>query len=670
MKNLINGSILNKFKDTISEDDYKSGWEKLQSYQAEADLIKTKSETTFQSEFLAKVFDNILGYKSSSNHSLKESNLLVEHKNPNSGEKTDGVVLDKSGEVSMVIELKSVKDTTGTALVNKKRGGSDGKTPLQQAAVYLFQFPKSTLAVVSNFDTVIVFDRKEAFRQEFSLFDMDYEAFKEFYLILSSNSFFGGLTHMMIRQSEAEEKSIDDEFFIKVKNLKNILKNTMKDATADDLFNKFLALAILEDNGRLPTNLINSIHNMKDDFTHTHNHWGVWSEFFKSLKNHKPGRELMGIDPAIAGMEVWQDVSYLGRTKIQKSTLDLVVEISKYDLFSIPLQELFYKIAIQIDSPYHEVLTDDPYKFYSELLKDNRYGCDQAASFITLKTYDDTLPLIKLFNQISPNRVVVDTSGVGFAVAPNPNLDDYWTLRDLVDLDEEDTVNLIKQRASAIQLYETPQEPDYSYVLVNLTFFGFGAQASYDIPLNVNYGNDVFELDRRTINKRIILLSSQDQQWLDDRLPNSKQLSEFATIVDEKDADLRMNLDTKNVVRKDIETGRWEFNDDFVFDEENYLYLKGKNSDVYYMLNSSDFSKTMDLIDWKKESFTDLPIFDNLLQEDWLSTAKKYMELKKTIVLYEHKLDKERNNGASEIKLLEIEATLDNLYDEESEYEF
>ena len=60
MRTLISSNILNKFIDTIPESEYKSAWEKITDYRSEANLIKSKSETTFQSEFLAKIFDDVL----------------------------------------------------------------------------------------------------------------------------------------------------------------------------------------------------------------------------------------------------------------------------------------------------------------------------------------------------------------------------------------------------------------------------------------------------------------------------------------------------------------------------------------------------------------------------------------------------------------------------------
>ncbi|HID03346.1 MAG TPA: hypothetical protein EYP18_09085 [Desulfobacterales bacterium] len=278
---------------------------------------------------------------------------------------------------------------------------------------------------------------------------MNYEEFKEFYLILSANSYWNGLTQMMIKQTTEQDKEIDNDFYLKIKALYRILKNTMKEEYAKDLFNKFLALAILEDNGNLPANLINSIHNKKNDLLYKGGtHWKIWSDFFKSLKKLKPGKDLMGIDPAIAKLDVWQDTSYLGRVKVEKSTLDLVVEISKYDLFSIPLQKLFYNIALQIESTF-ETIDFDNFDYYSELLNANDYtGCDQTLSFIILKTYDENMPLIKLFNQISKNeKIIVKKDEIKVAFSPDLELDDYWLITRKTELDNRKLVTLIKKRA-------------------------------------------------------------------------------------------------------------------------------------------------------------------------------------------------------------------------------
>ena len=49
MRTLISSNVLSKFIDTIPESEYKSAWEKIEDYRSEANLIKSKSENTFQS---------------------------------------------------------------------------------------------------------------------------------------------------------------------------------------------------------------------------------------------------------------------------------------------------------------------------------------------------------------------------------------------------------------------------------------------------------------------------------------------------------------------------------------------------------------------------------------------------------------------------------------------
>ncbi len=667
MKTLISSSVLNKFRETISDEEYKSGWAKLKAYQAQANLIKTYKETEFQSEFFFQIFDNIFGFITRAK-SLKDANLIVEKKIEIGQKFIDGAVIDKQGMSKIVIELKDTKSSNLMKSNGSKAGGLHSLTPMQQTAIYLFHEPLAELAIVTNFDNLIIFDRKEAFRQEFSLFTMSYEEFQEIYLILCSDSFFGGLTALMIRQSESSDEKINDDFYLKVKTLHKQLHNTLKPKYAADLFNKFMAMALFEDSGKLPSNLINTVHGRKDDFDHnSKSHWLVWTSFFQSMKNNKAGREYLGISSAISALQVWQDISYLGRIKVSKSILDLVVDISKYDLWSVSLQELFYHIAINLDSPYDEVMSSDPFEFYSGLLTKGEIGADQAISFITLKTCLQNAPLIDLYNQIASSPIQVFQDGMKFAIAPNSEIDDYWIIKNLVDLDEFETVQLIKQNAKSIQLYETNEG---SVVLINLTLFEFGKNASENIPLYINPGSDnAFSMDRNNIKKRIILLSSEDKKWLNERMLGAKEVSDYVTVVSEQNADLRVDLETHSVVKFDVEAGIWELNDDALFANNSFIYLKMKNVDIYYMMKSQEFSKMMDLIDFDKKSFINLPVFKKLTTDKWLTKSKELIELNKNVRVYELRLDKLKySDSSNELDILKIEATLDALYEKQSEY--
>ena len=662
MRTLISSNILNKFIDTIPESEYKSAWEKITDYRSEANLIKSKSETTFQSEFLAKIFDDVLGYKTSAKHNLKSSNLLVEHKNPNNGEKTDGVIIDSDGEVKVVIELKSIKDTSAAALRNKIRGGAVGKTPMQQAAVYLFQFPKSELAIVSNFDTVIVFNRKEAYTQEWSLFDMDYNEFKEFYLILNTNSFFNGLTNMMIMQSAEADKPIDQSFFIKVASLHKILHNKYKTAYASDLFNKFLGMAILEDCGKLPINLINTIHSRKDDFDHSDSYWGVWTKFFQAMKKYEIGREYLGIDSSIAKMELWQDISYLGRIKVAKSTLDLVVEISKYDLFSIPVNRLFFTISYWINNPYQGVFNysdekDDNkflFEFYSEYLKNNNNTPADLCLTFTCDRYFKYHPLISLYEQVTSNKMAQGDNENLFTLNTGYKPEkEILSLIDKEDLENPEQVSEFIKNLSEIKLVKI-EDRDYAIIkLINEktnTFSIVNDEEKYDV-------------DKKSLNGKIILLTEDDKEWLRAYESEAVALETLATITNEKNANLCFDVDNVKASTRD-ELGNWYDSKNDIF-ENKKIYLTTKFMDLGIILVSSMFLKYLRLREPK--NFSKALISKHLLSEDFLSKARELNAIRETINLYEDKLASLKMADASETSIIKIEMQLDKFYEQETE---
>lgn len=662
MRTLISSNVLNKFIDTIPESEYKSAWEKITDYRSEANLIKSKSETTFQSEFLAKIFDDVLGYKTSAKHNLKSSNLLVEHKNPNNREKTDGVIIDSDGEVKVVIELKSIKDTSATALRNKIRGGADGKTPMQQAAVYLFQFPKSELAIVSNFDTVIVFNRKEAYTQEWSLFDMDYSEFKEFYLILNSNSFFNGLTNMMIMQSAEADKPIDRTFFIKVASLHKILHNKYKAAYASDLFNKFLGMAILEDCGRLPINLINTIHSRKDDFDHSDSYWGVWTKFFQAMKKYEIGREYLGIDSSIAKMEIWQDISYLGRIKVAKSTLDLVVEISKYDLFSIPVNRLFFTISYWINNPYQGVFNysdekDDNkflFEFYSEYLKNNNNTPVDLCLTFTCDRYYKYHPLISLYEQVTSCKMVQGDNENLFTLNTGYKPEkEILSLIDKDDLENPEQVSEFIKNLSEIKLVKI-EDRDYAIIkLINEKTNTF----------SIINDTEKCDIDKKSLNGKIILLTEDDKEWLRAYETDAVALETLASITNEKNATLCFDADNVKASTRD-ELGNWYESKNDIF-ENKKIYLTTEFMDLGIILVSSMFLKYLRLREPK--NFSKALISKHLLSEEFLSKARELNAIRETINLYEDKLASLKMANASETSIIKIEMQLDKFYEQETE---
>ena len=101
----------------------------------------------------------------------------------------------------------------------------------------------------------------------------------------------------MIEQSVHSEKDVDDEFYSLIASIHKSLHNRFKQEYASDLFNKFLAMAVLEDSAKLPPQLIQTVFNRKVDFDQNLKaHWDVFVTFFKTMKNNKSSREDLKID--------------------------------------------------------------------------------------------------------------------------------------------------------------------------------------------------------------------------------------------------------------------------------------------------------------------------------------------------------------------------------------
>jgi len=665
MKTLISSNIINKFKTTIPEDEYLEKYGILKTYQSSKNQILKMKETEFQSEFLSSIFGDILGYIPR-NKSISNPNLIVEKKIEAGQKYIDGAIIDKNGRSRIVIELKSTHHKDLLVQKNSKGGsGLHGLAPIQQASIYLFSEPLAELAVVSNFDSLIIFDKKEYFRQEFSLFEMNYDEFKEFYLILSSNSFWSGLTKLMIDQTSESDKKIDDDFFIKTTALYKMLINQMDEKYAKDLFNKFLALAILEDNGSLPTNLINSVYDKKMDFTTKGSFWDLWSNFLRAMKNDTVWQKSIGIDEQIIKMDVWQDVSYFGKVKVSKATLDLLLEISKYDLWSIPLDRLFFEISKDIFNPYNMVGGDNSFDIYKEIMKDNNNVAGfQTLSFVCKRTISTDFSLIELFNEISSEKIdVIDSYNSKIIMDCITTLPDYFLIVELDMLEDKDFLDEIKRGVFTITITE-----EYDEILA---FIQMSINSDSNIGIR-NVGSDgnityEYEIKREELNK-FKVMSIDDKKWLENyNETTTYKLKNLLDITSEDRATIRFNFDTQIVTLFDTELELWEQSLDDFIDSDNYIYFTPKVDYAHLILKSSDFKKYLNLTYVDKTNILDILISEKLISSEFLECAMKQEELRKRIDLFELKLDKLKQNG-DELKIIECEAQLDRLYELEKEY--
>ena len=648
-KTLISSLILERFMDNYSETEYKNAWDKLQHFLTEnKDNPDLYRESAFDAEWLDAMFCDILGYPKK----LKSREFYPESGSKKQKERIDGVFYHQHGpSVKMVIELKALD----TPDLFKKDGQL---SPITQGAKYLFQTPKSELAVVSNFDQVVIFDRKEEFRQSWSLFDMTFEQFKEFYLILSFNSFYGNLTRLMIDQSETSEKDVDEDFYSLAASIHRSLHNKLKPEYASDLFNKFIAMSVLEDSGRLPARLIRTVFNRKTDFDQSlKSHWEVFCEFFKTMKNNKASREYLKITEDVASLPVWQDISYLGRVKVPKNILDQVLALSEYNLKSVPLNELFFNIAKRIYNPYDGVAfmqdaTETPFTFYNSLLMNSEYApIEVCLGFAAGKTSNINHPFIQLYNQLTNYPIREATGGVPFSMCIDYVGDVKWySIVEQIDLEDENVVKTIKKYIHTVDSCEIDGE-DYAL----LSFFSEPAPVVY-----VLQQGEIHTVERTNIKSRIHVLTPEEKQWLETYLTHVVPFSELGKVVtDPKDAWFRVNLVTGAIVEKD-EFGDWQEEEILYESNEPRVYVESKFENLPLILSSNDFTKYLHLMDSSDLQHSMIATY--LLEDEFIVRAKAKKQLRETIALYEYNLDKLKNSDGDELDIMRIDKKLDELY--------
>lgn len=648
---LVNNTVLERFLENYSEEKYQAAWEKLQQFKKDFENDKRLFvESSFDSEWIDEIFCNVLGYSKK----LKSREYWITNGNGRQEERIDGVFYDNDLKtVKMVIELKALN----TPNLFKKSGSL---SPITQGAKYLFQTPESEIAVVSNFNDIVIFTRKEKYRQHWKLFEMSYERFKEFYLILCCESFYGGLTKLMIEQSTESEKDIDDEFFTLASSIHRSLFNKMKPEYASDLFNKFIALAILEDDSRLPAGLIKTIYSRKTDFDQNlKSHWEVFKAFFQNLKNNKSSREYLNISDTISSLPIWQNISYLGRVSVSKSILDQVVALSNYNLKSMPLDRFFYTLSKKILNPFDGVtlfneneLSEEHnrFNFYKNYLENGLTPLDECLSFTCGRFYDLNSPLVNLYNQVSTKKIELAKNPV-FTISYDSNGFGEWrTIIDRVDLENSDIVKSILKPLTSVTLLE---QDEMNYAILK-----------FDSEPDKTFLLDGDEIKKSEIKDKIIVLSKDEKETIKIYEQVVKPLKDYINIVSENDAECYYNPDLCEIVYKDA-LGQWIESRSY----ESYspkVYFKRLFTDIDLILVSKPFQeylrlKGLESIDGNTK------ISQSLFSDQMIKPLKELKMLKDTITLYTYSLEKLKRDNASELEIMKVEMQLDKLYDQEKE---
>jgi len=660
-KTLITPIILERFLDSYSDDEYQTAWNKLKAFWKEfGNDPRLHQESAFDAEWIDEIFCGVLGYPKN----LKGREYWIVNGAGRKEERLDGLFYEKDKQtVKMIIELKSLD----TPDLFKKKGAL---SPVTQGAKYLFQIQSSEMTVVSNFDDFIIFTRKEALRQSWSLKNINYDEFQEFYLVMSYNSVYKNLTQLMIEQTTTEEKIIDDNFYSLVYSIHKSLHNCIKNpAHANDLFNKFLAMAIFEDSSDLPGELIKTVYHRKMDFDqNVKSHWEVFKLFFQKMKNHKGSREYLGINENISRLNVWQDTSYLGRNMIPKAILDMVLKMSEYNLKSVPLDVLFYSIAERIydktsncvyfaDDDSHE----SGFRFYSTFLQQNDFTSPEIhLSFANGKSNNIKHHLIDLYNQISKIQIVAseitdrmlvtDTMYVG----ENP-----WFV--IVDIDaisdpQATPIKRFLKYIKTIDIKHVDHDKNVvSYALLSMDAIDTGS-------ITINNDNETYLIQKNQIDDRIVILTLKDREWLEKYNAGAKRLFDIAKVVPEQEANISFDMSDCEVLEKD-EAGNWIVEYEWLHDilgESKRIYIKSDFPDLFVMLDSKDFENQLKFQNMK--NLDKAVISFHLMGEEFLSIARKKKQIQDNIRLYEFKIDNLKEKDAPEAEIIKVEMILETLY--------
>ena len=194
-------------------------WAEYQKYLQKLDFIKTVKEEKYQDGFLKDIFENCLGYTLDSTN-LNDFNLEREKKNETDTKKADGVIYIDN-QVIGVIELKA-QDIKNLDKIET------------QAFNYHNSHTNSKYIIISNFDELRFYIDKRTAYEKFSLFNLSYEEFKKFHLLLSYESIKNGTALKLKEKSASFEKDISNKLYKDFSLFRtHLFENLVKNNTLD-----------------------------------------------------------------------------------------------------------------------------------------------------------------------------------------------------------------------------------------------------------------------------------------------------------------------------------------------------------------------------------------------------------------------------------------------------
>jgi type I restriction-modification system DNA methylase subunit len=230
-------------------------WAEYQKYLAKVEYIEDVKEEKYQEGFLHDIFELCLGYTLDSTNP-KAYNLEREKRNETDGKKADGVIII-DGRVVAVIELKA----QNTKDLNRVE---------DQAFGYLVSHSYARFVIISNFDELRFYIDKKTAYEKFSLFSLDYKAFKKLHTILSFESIKADIPLTLKEKSANFEKEISKKLYSDYSTFRTsifenlIVKNPEQDKSqllrlTQKLCDRVIFILFAEDRGLLTPNTINEI---------------------------------------------------------------------------------------------------------------------------------------------------------------------------------------------------------------------------------------------------------------------------------------------------------------------------------------------------------------------------------------------------------------------------
>lgn len=219
--------------------------------------LLTMKEEQLQESFLGILFGDILGYKMPV-RSKEKPTLITEYKNPHNNKKVDGAIIHpQNNEVIAVIELKSAKTVDLDKVVS-------------QAFDYRNSHNDCKYVIISNFRKLRLYIQSTSTFEEYDLFELDYEHFRNFYIVLKEGSLLKDLPAEMKERSIIHRQQITLEFYNHYKQFKDILFYDLTGLNkklpplllfekAQRIADKIVFICFAQDRVLLPANYLNLI---------------------------------------------------------------------------------------------------------------------------------------------------------------------------------------------------------------------------------------------------------------------------------------------------------------------------------------------------------------------------------------------------------------------------